>query len=858
MWGTAQGLLAFLEESDEAFQAHGLRELLKVVSSEWPQIAEEIQTIEKLALDESFKDRYLAAELASRVYYFKNDLSKAVEFAMISPSLLDPSNNDTYTQKLISYAIGECVDIVNNGKEAQKSLSSIVDNVLKHLISTQKYGQALCIAIETRSLESVKEALHNSPSLVNEAITLTNERVANTEYRSTLLRLFVEFATNNCDKLILSQLHLSLHDPESTALLIQTLKQSESTDNLLIAYQIAFELADNASQKFRSEIINKLPPEMTDIRDILQRKKLLDLYLQFLFKNSNKDTIQIIEGIKESTDQTTKLIHTSTILSYAYMFAGTGDDDFFRKNVEWFFGTESDWAEFTTIAAIGTIHNGRLDSALQILGSYLRRGVANHSLGGALYALGLIYANYLWDKKIVDVITENIRSTSSFVVKHGGALGLGLVAMGSQDNEYYTLLNEILHQEDPIAGEAAGYALGLIMLGRGESEELLNLYNFIENTPHEKITRGGAMGLAFMMYGLQDSSEALVQQLLSSRIPLLRESAAWVTSLAYVGTSSNIALQRLLHLAVSDVNSDVRRASIIGIGFVLSKNPKRVPEMIDLLAKSYNPSVRNGAALALGISCAGTGMKEAINILKPLLTDLDKFVRQSAIIAMAMVLQQQSDTLIPYCKEFREFLRKKLTKRTSEVELFGVNMAYGIMNASNRNVIISCNTLDGENNITATVGLAMFTNYFYWHPLSLMLTLSFQPTAIIGVDKNLEIADWTYFCSGKPSLYANPPTFNEEKPVVTLADKKKLSISDKNENEESEEEKKKKEEEEQLKKKKKEEEEEEMEFQELPNLSRVTLNQLPSINLEFNFQYVPIVNKVHHGVIMLKGTEEEQ
>ena len=139
--------------------------------------------------------------------------------------------------------------------------------------------------------------------------------------------------------------------------------------------------------------------------------------------------------------------------------------------------------------------------------------------------------------------------------------------------------------------------------------------------------------------------------------------------------------------------------------------------------------------------------------------------------------------------------------------------------------------------------------------LALMLTLAFQPTAIIGVDKNLEIADWTYFCSGKPSLYADPPTFDAEKPVVALGEAKKLSISEKEKNEEKEKEKEKEEEEE--KKMKKEEEEEEMEFQELPNLSRVTLNQLPSINLEFNFQYVPIISRVRHGVVMLKSIEEE-
>ncbi|EAX89966.1 hypothetical protein TVAG_091560 [Trichomonas vaginalis G3] len=69
----------------------------------------------------------------------------------------------------------------------------------------------------------------------------------------------------------------------------------------------------------------------------------------------------------------------------------------------------------------------------------------------------------------------------------------------------------------------------------------------------------------------------------------------------------NDALQKLLHIAVSDVNDNVRRAAVIGIGFVLSRRPKEVPSMINLLAQSYHAHVRAGAALAIGISCAGTG-----------------------------------------------------------------------------------------------------------------------------------------------------------------------------------------------------------------------------------------------------------
>ena len=77
--------------------------------------------------------------------------------------------------------------------------------------------------------------------------------------------------------------------------------------------------------------------------------------------------------------------------------------------------------------------------------------------------------------------------------------------------------------------------------------------------------------------------------------------------MAYAGTANNKAIRRLLHFAVSDVNDDVRRAAVTSLGFLLFKKPSQVPKIVQLLAESYNPHVRYGATLALGIACAGTG-----------------------------------------------------------------------------------------------------------------------------------------------------------------------------------------------------------------------------------------------------------
>ena len=42
---------------------------------------------------------------------------------------------------------------------------------------------------------------------------------------------------------------------------------------------------------------------------------------------------------------------------------------------------------------------------------------------------------------------------------------------------------------------------------------------------------------------------------------------------------------------------------------LVCRNPEQCPSVVSLLAESYNPHVRYGAAMALGIACAGTGLK---------------------------------------------------------------------------------------------------------------------------------------------------------------------------------------------------------------------------------------------------------
>ena len=51
--------------------------------------------------------------------------------------------------------------------------------------------------------------------------------------------------------------------------------------------------------------------------------------------------------------------------------------------------------------------------------------------------------------------------------------------------------------------------------------------------------------------------------------------------------------------------------------------------------------------MALGLACAGTGNKEAIAVLEPMLNDPVNYVRQGVLIASALVCIQHTETTCP-------------------------------------------------------------------------------------------------------------------------------------------------------------------------------------------------------------------
>lgn len=710
--------------------------------------------------------------------------------------------------------------ILKRGVQGQ--LQAIIERLFEECFRQKRYRQVIGIAIEAKSLDVLRMSIirasedekkqqgesRQSEELMEYVLDICMGIVQERAFRNEILKLILELLNEipAPDYFSIAKCVVYLNEHSMASSILRQLVEKGDPRSLAVAYQISFDLYDNSTQEFlqkvRQEIAELVPENEADkenthaeanesdplledqsisisrqsneddsdelrsafknILAILDGIKTIQLNLEFLYRN-NKADIAILNKIRDSLEARNSIFHTAVTLSNAFMHAGTTHDKFFRDNLEWL-GKAVNWSKFTATAALGVIHRGNLSQGQKLLQPYLPRehiaGVGGsgsvYSQGGSLYAFGLIYANH--GGMAVDLIRDHFKKATEEVVQHGGALGLGVAGMATGDEGIYEDLRNVLYTDSALNGEAVGLAMGLVMLGTGNMKALEDMIQYAHDTQHEKIVRGLAMGMALIMYGRQEAADELINGLLGDPDPTLRYGGIMTIALAYCGSGSNKAVRKLLHVAVSDVNDDVRRVAVMSLGFILFRKHQSVPRMVELLSESYNPHVRYGAAMALGISCAGTGLDEAIDLLEPMLKDSTDFVRQGALISLAMVLVQQNEAMNPRVTSLRKAMMKMMGDRHEDaMAKFGCAVALGIIDAGGRNCTISLQTQTGNLNMPGIVGAAVFVQYWYWFPLTHFLSLSFTPTSVIGVDQKLEVPNFKFHSNTRPSLFDYPP-----------------------------------------------------------------------------------------------------
>lgn len=925
---SAAGIISLLDEEEPQLKEFALHKLNSVVNDFWAEISESVDKIEVLYEDETFRSREFAALVASKVFYHLGAFEESLNYALGAGDLFNVVDNSEYVETIIAKCIDHYTKLrVENSElpDAEKKpidprLEGIVNKMFQRCLDDHCYKQAIGIALETRRLDVFEKTVLESSDvsgMLAYSLKLCMTLIQNKQFRNLVLRVLVKIYMNleKPDFINVCQCLIFLDDPQAVSDILEKLVND---DNLLMAYQICFDLYESASQQFLSSVIQNLrtvgapiasvpgstntgtvqgsekesseametdeksgsspaakPTESstttTEPKDqttkmikILSGEMAIELHLQFLIRNNNTD-LMILKNTKDAVRNS--VCHTATVIANSFMHCGTTSDQFLRENLEWL-ARATNWAKFTATASLGVIHKGHEKEALQLMATYLPKDTSPGSAyqeGGGLYALGLIHANHGGD--IIDYLLSQLKNASNDIVRHGGSLGLGLAAMGTARQDVYDLLKTNLYQDDAVTGEAAGLALGLVMLGSKSATAIEDMVGYAQETQHEKILRGLAVGIAMVMYGRMEEADALIESLCRDKDPILRRSGMYTVAMAYCGSGNNKAIRRLLHVAVSDVNDDVRRAAVESLGFILFRTPEQCPSVVSLLSESYNPHVRYGAAMALGICCAGTGNKEAINLLEPMTNDPVNYVRQGALIASAMIMIQQTEVICPKVNQFRQLYAKVISDKHDDVMAkFGAILAQGILDAGGHNVTICLQSRTGHTHMPTVVGVLVFTQFWFWFPQSHFLSLAFTPTCVIGLNKDLKMPKVQYKSNCKPSTFAYPaplevPKEKEKEKVstavlsITAKAKKKEKEKEKKEDDKMEvEETEKKEDKEKEKEKKK---EPEPNFQLLENPARVMPAQLKVLSIPEPCRYQPFKPLSLGGIIILKDTSEE-
>merc|ERR1712093_210241 len=221
-----------------------------------------------------------------------------------------------------------------------------------------------------------------------------------------------------------------------------------------------------------------------------------------------------------------------------------------------------------------------------------------------------------------------------------------------------------------------------------------------------------------------------------------------------------------------------------------------------------------------------------------------------------MIMVQQNEVMNPKVAEIRKTLKKIVGDRHEDaMTKFGCALALGIIDAGGRNCTIGLQTQTGNLNMAGIVGMAVFTQYWYWFPFTHFLSLSFTPTSMIGLNDNLDMPAFEFHSATRPSLFDYPPeqeVKTDEAPTLiatavlstTAQAKRRAQKKDENEKDASPAE---------IAKKKLEKEKVGYELQ---NMSRVLPAQLKFISFPAG-RYKP-VKKPTGGVILMIDTKPDE
>ena len=147
---------------------HALKNLNKMVDYAWHEIANTLPKIESFVENPKFPERALAASVASKVFYYLEEFDEALRLALEAGEMFDLNEKSLYVETLINKCIDRYIklrqEIVDNKTGSStavidQKMEIVIEKMFARCFTDKRYKQAIGIALESRRLDKVQEAI---------------------------------------------------------------------------------------------------------------------------------------------------------------------------------------------------------------------------------------------------------------------------------------------------------------------------------------------------------------------------------------------------------------------------------------------------------------------------------------------------------------------------------------------------------------------------------------------------------------------------------------------------------------------------------------------------------------------------
>ncbi|MCP9263000.1 26S proteasome non-ATPase regulatory subunit 1 [Dirofilaria immitis] len=289
-----------------------------VLTPTWFEVADYLSVIEGLHEDEHFKQRYLAALLASKVAFCLGDYNGALQLALAaedkfqltprSSSILVGSQDEQYVNKIIEHALDTYKQAKRNEDEIDPRLEKLINRLFERNMKRRELRYVIGLALDTRRTDMILVAIKatdDQAALLTETVAKVLESQMDRAFRSIvldlLLRLFAEL--EEPDFVSMCQCLIKLEKPDDVADILQRLVSNKGDNGVLLAYQIAFDLYENASQQFISKIeqslIDNTPTEIASTSGVAMQPMEITTEGKMLKNNEQSKDASSSESMEE-------------------------------------------------------------------------------------------------------------------------------------------------------------------------------------------------------------------------------------------------------------------------------------------------------------------------------------------------------------------------------------------------------------------------------------------------------------------------------------------------------------------------------------------------------------------------------